>query len=294
MWKDLFAFTKAERRGVIVFSILILLIILFRIFKDDIFPPRPIKISVDYIEYLPHKEKLLRPLKLSQFDPNTIDSLTLTEMHLPHRLIKNIINYRKAGGHFRKPSDLQKLYAVDSAWMDSLHDYISIKAVEIIPDNRVVQAKYERLKPAKSYPAKSKKWEPATTNPKVELNSADTTQLKSVYGIGSFYAKRIIKFRDLLGGYYSVEQLKEVYGMREETYQKIHSYLTVDTILIQKIAINKVWQYRLQKHPYCSKKQAKAIIHYRTEDGKVIDYKILKAIEVNGESWEKLRHYVEY
>lgn len=63
----------------------------------------------------------------------------------------------------------------------------------------------------------------------VDLNSADTTLLKRVPGIGSSFARRIVKYRDLLGGYYVVEQLQEVYGMDRERYDAIHPYFTVGT-----------------------------------------------------------------
>lgn len=63
----------------------------------------------------------------------------------------------------------------------------------------------------------------------IDLNSADTTLLKRVPGIGSSFARRIVKYRDLLGGYYVVEQLQEVYGMDRERYDAIHSYFTVGT-----------------------------------------------------------------
>lgn len=63
----------------------------------------------------------------------------------------------------------------------------------------------------------------------IDLNSADTMLLKRVPGIGSSFARRIVKYRDLLGGYYVVEQLQEVYGMDRERYDAIHPYFTIGT-----------------------------------------------------------------
>ncbi len=63
----------------------------------------------------------------------------------------------------------------------------------------------------------------------IDLNTADTTLLKRVPGIGSSFARRIVKYRDLLGGYYVVEQLQEVYGMDRERYDAIYPYFTVGT-----------------------------------------------------------------
>lgn len=65
----------------------------------------------------------------------------------------------------------------------------------------------------------------------IDLNSADTTLLKRVPGIGSSFARRIVKYRDLLGGYYVVEQLQEVYGMDRERYDAIHPYFTIGTVV---------------------------------------------------------------
>ena len=294
MWKDLFAFTKAERRGMIVLSIILLLILLFRVFKEEIFPSKPLQISVEHITYVPPKQTSYQPLALVEFDPNSADSLLLSHLHLPKRIINNILNYRRAGGKFKQPDDLLKLYAIDSAWMDSLRDYISIKSDKNRPDIKVAQEKKKRVKYKNTYQAKNVKTITHKARPKIELNAADTTLLKTIYGIGSVYAKRIVNFRRALGGYYHIEQLKEVYGMREESYQKIYTSLTIDTSLIEKIAINKLWQYRLQKHPYCSKNQAKAIIHYRKENGKIADFATLKSLEVIDEKWERLRPYVTY
>ena len=63
----------------------------------------------------------------------------------------------------------------------------------------------------------------------IDLNTADTTLLKRVPGIGSSFARRIVKYRELLGGYYVVEQLQEVYGMDRERYDAIYPYFTVGT-----------------------------------------------------------------
>lgn len=81
------------------------------------------------------------------------------------------------------------------------------------PETRRAEAYLPKLKPGAT----------------IDLNSADTTLLKRVPGIGSSFARRIVKYRDLLGGYYVVEQLQEVYGMDRERYDAIHPYFTVGT-----------------------------------------------------------------
>jgi competence ComEA-like helix-hairpin-helix protein len=97
----------------------------------------------------------------------------------------------------------------------------------------------------------------------VELNSADTTRLKMLRGIGSGYAKMIVAYREKLGGFYAVSQLLEVYKFPDETYQKIKHQLSVDTTLIRKIKVNEAMVKELKSHPYISYYQALSIVENR-------------------------------
>ena len=99
----------------------------------------------------------------------------------------------------------------------------------------------------------------------IEVNAADTTAFKSLPGIGSYFASRIIKFRELLGGYYQKEQLLEVYGMDSSRYKKFHKYIRVDTSLIRKININDVEFKELLRHPYLNYTMVKAIFKYKNK-----------------------------
>ena len=96
----------------------------------------------------------------------------------------------------------------------------------------------------------------------IELNSSDTTALKKIPGIGSGFANRIVKYRNLLGGYSNIEQLKEVYGLDDYLYDKIRPYLTIAP-KTKKIRINSATFEELNKHPYISYKQAKVIVDIR-------------------------------
>ena len=103
----------------------------------------------------------------------------------------------------------------------------------------------------------------AKTDEMVELNSADTTRLKQLRGIGSGYAKMIVSYREILGGFYKAEQLLEVYKFPDETYQKIKNQLQVDTTLIRKIKVNTATVKELKAHPYISYYQALSIVENR-------------------------------
>lgn len=98
---------------------------------------------------------------------------------------------------------------------------------------------------------------------KVEINSADTSTFKRLRGIGSTYARRIVKYRNLLGGFISIEQLKEVYGLSDSLYQMIKPHLEIETGNIQRIDLHHVTLQDLAKHPYLDTPQAKAVIRYR-------------------------------
>ncbi|MDR1557749.1 MAG: helix-hairpin-helix domain-containing protein [Tannerellaceae bacterium] len=93
----------------------------------------------------------------------------------------------------------------------------------------------------------------------VELNTADTTTLKKVPGIGSVFAGRIVKYRALLGGFYSVAQLREVYGIDEERYLSLQNWFYADTSFLAKLAVNHLSPDALARHPYLSYKQAYAL-----------------------------------
>lgn len=103
----------------------------------------------------------------------------------------------------------------------------------------------------------------AKTDETVELNSADTTRLKMLRGIGSGYAKMIVSYREKLGGFYKAEQLLEVYKFSDETYKKIKHQLQVDTTLIRKIKVNTATVKELKAHPYISYYQALSIVENR-------------------------------
>ena len=99
----------------------------------------------------------------------------------------------------------------------------------------------------------------------IELNSADTTTLKKVPGIGSAFANRIVRYRDLLGGYYTVQQLAEVYGIDEERYAAFVPWFTADESFINKLPVNSLPQDSLSSHPYINYRQARAIVQLRTQ-----------------------------
>ncbi len=194
------------------------------------------------------------------FDPNTISEEELLAFGLPKYLAQRIINYRTKVKPFAKAKDLQKIYGLDSAQFHQLVPYISIKkmatAQKAVNADKNYQNKY-----AKPYRNSFPKLAP------FDLNTADTTHLKKVYGIGPAYAKRIVSFRELLGGYISQSQLSEVYGLESPALDSLIKYTFISEGGHLKININTASAAELAKHPYITNKQASLIVAYRNQHG---------------------------
>ena len=130
------------------------------------------------------------------------------------------------------------------------------------PQRESTSTRIQRLTSSQPAYSRTEKFSPGTI---VELNTADTTTLKKIPGIGSAFAKRIVGYRDLLGGYYTVKQLAEVYGIDEERYVAFEPWFTVDDSFIHKLPVNTLVQDSLSRHPYISYRQARAIVQIRTQ-----------------------------
>jgi len=151
--------------------------------------------------------------------------------------------------------------------------------------------KFVEPPPKSAFPQKEKYPEGTV----LELNACDTTQLMKIPGIGTSFAKRITAYRNILGGYYRLQQLQEVYGMYEELYEKMTPYLKIDTGLIQPVLVNSASLDKLRAHPYLNFYQAKAIIEIRKKKGKINSINELMMLEEFTETdIEKVRHYLSF
>lgn len=176
------------------------------------------------------------------FDPNHIPYEELLKLGLSARVARTLIKYRNSGGKFHSKQDLMKVYGLDKADFHRLEPYIDISSVPVPNvEKRNVLA--------------------------FELNDTDTLQLQGIYGIGPVFANRIIRYRDLLGGFHTREQLKEVYGLQEEQYEEIIRRVFIDTSFLRRMNLNTVERETLLLHPYLTSYQADAIIAYRDYKG---------------------------
>jgi DNA uptake protein ComE-like DNA-binding protein len=203
-------------------------------------------------------------------NPNIADFSQLVNFGFNSFQSNNITEYRKKGGVFKSKTDLLKIYGIDSVFFNSIENHIMIESVNEVP---VV------------------KNEAVLMN--LELNSSDTTDLMKLNGIGAVYANRIIKYRNLLGGFYSTSQLLEVYNFPKETLSSIENRIAVDTLLIKKIRLNFAEYSELLRHPYLKKEQVSAIVKYRDKNGAFQDIIQLKSAGlVDSETFLRVRPYL--
>ena len=125
---------------------------------------------------------------------------------------------------------------------------------------------------------------------KIELNSSDTTELKRVYGIGSWYSRKIVRYRERLGGFYCVSQLREI-KMREGTYERISPQLYVDTSYIRKINLDTIGFKNLLSHPYFDYDMVKGVFKLRKEDSNITSKDLLEKNIVSRSQYQKIRRY---
>lgn len=138
------------------------------------------------------------------------------------------------------------------------------------------------------------KQEKLSTSESISLNKSDTADWKKVPGIGSSYAKRIVKYRALLGGYNSVEQLKEVYGFTDELYNKILPYIKADDH-VAKLDINKLEFKEILSHPYIDYDQTKAIVNLRRRKGRIESVEELGMLEeFTSEDINRITPYIAF
>lgn len=211
------------------------------------------------------------------FDPNALPERDWKRLGLTEKQVKSIRRYEEKGGKFRKKEDLKKMYCIREEQYLSLEPYIVI-ASENKPSAAFVESKVVAATPAKIT--------------MVELNTADSVQLTTLKGIGPFFAKMIIRYRNQLGGFYAKEQLLEVWKFDREKYDAIEKNVTVDAALIRKIVLNSCTAEQL-KSPYLAWNMVNAIINYRKAHGKfkTID-DIRKTDLVDDETLRKIAPYL--
>lgn len=217
----------------------------------------------------PVPEKIKK--QLFNFDPNTSTDSIFLCLGFTEKQIKTIRNYQNKGGYFNDAEGFFRIYGITDSQKKDLLSYIKIEEKEF-PQARKRMDKEKLM---------------------IEINSTDSVELMKLPGIGTTLSKRIIKYRDLLGGYYTFDQLNEVFGLNENTIYQIDEMIKVDVSKIHKVDLNFTDRYELSRHPYIGKGIANQIISFRTRYGKISDPSVLKdSMILKDEEYERLKPYL--
>lgn len=218
------------------------------------------------------------------FDPNTADSTQLLRLGLQPWQVRNIYKYRAHGGIYRQKEDFARLYGLTVKQYRELEPYIRISS-DYLPASTLVGKRQQVERDSLRYPVKIQE------NERVVLNTADTTQLKKVPGIGSYYASEIIRHGQRLGGFVSVDQLDEIENFPKDAKQ----YFVIANAHPKQLNINKLTLQQLRRHPYVNFYMAKAITDYRRLHGNIKDLNELRlSKDFTDEVIRRLEPYIEY
>lgn len=289
--RSLFTFNRSERRGMIVLAGLTGACILFAALLPLIIPPVPAGIAV--LAALPPDTQGLAPagigsgkpayprkprpevrLPHAPFDPNGLPLSAWVRMGLSARQAEVVKKYEARTGGFRSAEELQKCYVISESFYRQIAPYIQIRTAPLVAETLGT---------------------PSSPAPElgIDINSADTTELKKLRGIGSRLALRIIRFRQKLGSFHSVSQLRDIYGLPEETYRHIEKQCIVGPGQLRKISLNYASYTELLSLPYIDRETALQIVTYREKNGffRTLDELSEKKL-VNAEIYSKCVPYL--
>lgn len=248
---------------------------------------------------------------LFYFDPNTLSVAGWQQLGVSERTALTITKYLSHGGYFRKATDLTRIYSLPSAACAQLIPYVRIaeKKEERVWERRESKGNYRRygaFQGPSSFPVKRdsagwhhkeavsfaryRKKEAAV----IDINTADTTVWQTLPGIGPGFARRIVTFRDRLGGFYAVAQVAECYGLADSVFQKIQPFLQIGNSSLIKLDLNLTDEKSLAAHPYIRYRLARLIVQYRSAHAGFKAVSELRTLPLVDEIiYRKIEHYIE-
>lgn len=307
-FKEFFYFTRGERRGILVLIAGIILVFLvghYYSHRDQTLSEEELRqqalAEAEYEAFIasiqeeekntekpyyryPHEPQPV--ITLAPFNPNTADSITFRSLGLPGWMARNILHYRGKGGRFRKAEDFKKVYGLTAEQYQALLPYICIA-----PEDTARRIVCLYTPPASDDSTASPKAAPYKypEGTVIDLNRADTTELKKIPGIGSGIARLITGYRQRLGGFYSIEQLQDIHV----DYRQLQSWLRIDSKDIRLLNLNRAGIEKLRNHPYINFYQAKAFVEYRKKKGTLRNLKPFALYEeFSATDLERISHYV--
>lgn len=282
--KDLFNVHAAERRGIGALLLLGFLASGWVVYEQYVAPDLvrdKAALEVDWAEMRTdsgssivrdqgsYRQRVDRDVVLFPFDPNHLPVDQWVALGLSERQAAAIHRYEEKGGRFRVKRDVAKMHVVDAELFERWEPYIQLP--DSFARNDIASKDASRSSYSSTYQEAPgvAPHERRSVDRSVEINTADTNRLVEVRGIGPAFARGIVKYRDRLGGFYSLEQLSEVYILRDkpEAVEELKSRLLLDTLMVRRFPLNSFTAEELGPHPYAGWKVAKALVAYRKQHG---------------------------
>lgn len=232
-------------------------------------------------------------IRMQVFDPNTADSSTLVHLGLKKWQVSNMLKYRAKGGRYRKAEDMKKLYGMTDSMYAALRPYIHIDTMAIKQYRDSVRKSQMDSVRTDSLPRYISQKRDTILN----LRTADTTELKKIRGIGSYRARQIVRYRKELGGFVHTEQLREIKALQPLLTDSLQadsllSHFWIDSIIIVPLQVNSCRAETLERHPYLSFEQAKAVYELRRKKIRLESIEQLRRLDCFTE--EELRRVEPY
>jgi competence protein ComEA len=300
--RELLSFTKKERTGIVSLLLIIFLLILSGMVIPFFIPqdkPDFSKWEAEVNTYLTTDQdktfpaKVLKPVAI---DPNKVDSLCLVSMGLPEKVVANWMKYLKKGGIFKDKEGVKKIFGMTPELYAQLDSFLIFR-VKPAANNRQagsvakIDAAERLTRDSNPVPFFKKKEKPGEMI--LDLNSTDSINLVRIPGIGPVLASRIIRYRNLLGGYYAVSQLKEVYGLREENFRMAFSFFRIESAVLKTFNVNYATLKELGRHPYIGYQTARKLLLLRERRGKFSTPGDLSAV-ITADSLSRLAPYLKF
>jgi len=302
--KPFFRLNKSEQRGIIILVIVIIFISVINIILPTITKSKSYsnlnKYKPDIIAFLVGQQQIidsvnieflqnsgnidmaiaLQKIKPVIFNPNKLPVEAWKKMGFTEKQIKNIKNYEAKGGKFKRKEDLKKMYSISDVEYQIIEPFISIPSLYKSNTGRVT--KKVNIKKKFNYQ-------------RVELNSDNANELEVNLGLSPWLAKRIVSYKNLLGGYIHKNQIKEVYGLNDSIYNTIEKYISLDTSTVKKIDINNIEFKQLLKHPYFDYNTTKVFFNARNKIGSFSSVNQLKLIDgISDSTINKVSNYLDF
>lgn len=305
--KELFRFSRKEQAGIVLLLVLVALTsrapdLWFYMHRSTLPDTTGCAAAMLALETAAGEESRLPvtdsvaatvvPPVLFYFDPNTLPIADWQRLGVSARTAATIDRYRQKGGRFRTAADLERIYGLSPALCRQLQPYVRIvrNSASARPDTAW---RRERRESPYTYRKDSSAYHRKPPPRAIDINTADTAEWQALPGIGAGFARRIVAFREKLGGFYDISQVGECYGLPDSTFKKIQPFLQISNGSLKKLDLNLTDEKSLAAHPYIRYKLARLIVKYRSAHAGFRRVEELRQLPlVDDVIYRKIEHYI--